>query len=204
MTPNSPEQIATLRIELVDTDPLIWREVEVPTAITLKALHDVVQAAMGWFDQHLWEMRLGGQRYGRPIPGDDWGGPPTIRADKIRLSEILGPRKTVLEYIYDFGDSWEHRLTFTDVRPGEPGTAYPRYVAGERAAPPEDSGGIPGFYYALDVLADPNHPEYEDIAEWYDGYDPDNFDDLPLKIAIDRIASRRRAGKGRKARPGPA
>ena len=47
-----PEQIATLRIELVDTDPLIWRQVEVPTSITLRALHDVIQAAMGWFDQH--------------------------------------------------------------------------------------------------------------------------------------------------------
>lgn len=201
MTADSSEQIATLRIELVDTDPMIWRQVEVPTAITLKTLHDVVQAAMGWFDQHLWELRQGPQRYGRPMPGDDWGGPAIIRADKVRLGEVIGPRKTVLDYIYDFGDSWEHRLTLTDVRPGEPDTAYPRYVAGERAAPPEDSGGIPGFYYALDVLADPNHPEHEDIAEWYDGYDPDDFDNLPLKIAVGRIASRRRAGKVRKARP---
>lgn len=49
----------------------------------------------------------------------------------------------MLDYTYDFGDSWEHRLTVTDVRPGEPDTAYPRYVAGERAAPPEDCDGIP-------------------------------------------------------------
>jgi len=51
MTADSPEQIATLRIDFVDTDPAIWREVEVPTGITLKALHDVIQAAMGWFDR---------------------------------------------------------------------------------------------------------------------------------------------------------
>lgn len=201
MTAASSEEIVTLHIELVDTEPLIWRQVEVPTAITLKALHDVVQAAMGWFDQHLWELRLGDQRYGQPIPGDDWGGSPTFRADKIRLSEILKGPKTVLDYTYDFGDNWEHRLTLNDARPGEPDTAYPRYVAGERAAPAEDSGGIPGFYYALDVLADPNHPEYDDIAEWYDGYDPDELDELPLKVAIGRIASRRRAGKARKAKP---
>lgn len=204
MSENSPEQIVTLRIDLVETDPLIWREVEVPTAITLKALHDVVQAAMGWFDQHLWELRQGPQRYGEPIPGDDWGGPATLRAEKVRLSEILTCGKTVLEYTYDFGDSWEHRLVFTNVRVGEPGTAYPRYLAGERTAPPEDSGGLPGFYYALDVLADPSHPDYQDIAEWYDGYDPDDFDDLPLKFAVGRIASRRRAGTVRKAKPGPA
>lgn len=201
MTPASPHQIATLRIELVDTDPLIWRQVEVPTGMTLKALHDVVQAAVGWFDQHLWEIRLNGQRYGLPIPGDDWGGPPTIRADRVRLEPLLGSGKTVLDYTYDFGDSWEHRLVFTDVRPGEPDTVYPRYVSGERAAPPEDSGGLPGFYYALDVLADPNHAEHADIAEWYDGYDPENFDDLPLKFAVGRIASRRRVGKIRGAKP---
>ena len=195
-----PETIATLRIELMDTDPVIWREVEVPTSITLKGLHDVVQAAMGWFDQHLWEVRQGRQCYGQPVPGeDDWREPKMIRADKVRLEEILGPRKTTLEYTYDFGDSWDHKLTFTKVRPGDAGLAYPRYVAGERAAPPEDCGGVPGFYAALDALADPEHPEHQEIADWFDGYDPDAFDDLPLKLAVGRIASRRRAVK----KPGP-
>jgi len=52
---------------------------------------------MGWCDQHLWEMPLGKQRYGQPIPGDDWGGPPTLKADKVRLREVLKPRKTVLD-----------------------------------------------------------------------------------------------------------
>lgn len=141
----APEQIATLRIELLDTEPVIWRQVEIPTAITLKGLHDVVQAAMSWDDQHLWELKLGRQRYGRPIPGDDWGGEPTLRAEKVMLAEVLKPRKTVFDYLYDFGDSWEHRLTITDVRPGEPDAVYPRYVAGEHAAPPEDCGGVPGF-----------------------------------------------------------
>jgi hypothetical protein len=49
-------EIATLRIELKDSDPLIWRELEVPTSITLKVLHEIVQTAMGWLDYHLWEM----------------------------------------------------------------------------------------------------------------------------------------------------
>ena len=45
---DSLHEIATLRIDLLDTDPPIWRQVEVPTSITLKVMHDVVQAAMGW------------------------------------------------------------------------------------------------------------------------------------------------------------
>src|SRR5204863_5180 len=57
-------EIATVRIELKDSDPPIWRVVEVPTSITLKVLHDIVQAAMGWLDYHLWELVIDGQTYG--------------------------------------------------------------------------------------------------------------------------------------------
>lgn len=202
---DSLNEIATLRIELLDTDPVIWRQLEVPTSITLKGLHDVVQAAMGWYNQHLWEFRQAKQRWGQPIPGDDWGGsPPTFKADKVRLREILKTRKTVLEYTYDFGDSWDHRLTITDVRPGDPDVEYPRYIVGERAAPPEDCGGIPGFYNALDILADPKHPDHAEIADWFDEYDPDTIDELVLKVALSRIARRRNPAKAtftRKARP---
>ena len=197
---DNPEQVATLRIELLDTDPLIWRQVEVPVSITLKVLHDTVQAAMGWFDQHLWEFRLGEQRYGLAIPGDDdWGGSPPLRADKVRLAEVLKPGKTVLDYTYDFGDSWEHRLIFTDVRPGKAGEAYPRYVAGQQAAPPEDCGGLPGFYEALEALANPKHPDHAEVADWLGFYSPE-IEDLVLRIAVDRIARRRRPGAGRAKR----
>ncbi len=195
MTTDSINEIATLKIELLDTDPLIWRQVEVPTSITLEGLHNVVQAAMGWYSQHLWELRLGEQRYGEPLPGGDWGGPPVLRADKVRLREIIKPRKTILDYIYDFGDSWEHRLTLTDIRQGDPEVEYPRYIAGERAAPPEDCGGIPGFYQALEVLADTKHPDYAELLDWFDDYDPDIVDEEVLKIALSRIARRRNAAR---------
>lgn len=197
---DSLNEIATLHIELLDTDPPIWRQVEVPTSITLRVLHDVVQATMGWYNQHLWELRQGKQRYGQPIPGDNLGASPTIKADKVRLREILKPRKTVLEYTYDFGDSWEHRLTLTNIRPGDPEIEYPRYIAGEHAAPPEDCGGLPGFYSALEALGDPNHPDHAEIVDWLDGYDPDTIDELVLKIALSRIARRRNPVKATFAR----
>jgi hypothetical protein len=57
------------------------------------------------------------------------------------------------------------------------------YVAGQHAGPPEDCGGLPGFYHALDVLADPTRPEHAEVADWLDEYDPDEIDELPLKIA---------------------
>lgn len=193
------DEIATVRIELRDTDPPIWRQVEVPTSITLKVLHDVVQAAMGWFDCHLWEFTVDRQRYGPPM-GQDWGTQPRRDAAKVRLRDVLRPRRTTIDYLYDFGDGWEHRLTVTKVRQGEPGIGYPRYVAGERNAPPEDCGGIPGFYEQLDILADPQHPDHEEVAEWFDDYDPEALDELVIKIALGRIAKRRNAAAARLAK----
>jgi hypothetical protein len=196
---DSFNEIATVRIELVGSDPLIWREVEVPTSATLKVLHDIVQAVMGWFDYHLWEFSIGKQRYGLPMD-EDWGTQPLIAASKIRLRDVLKPRKTTIDYLYDFGDGWEHRLTVTGVRAGQPGGSYPRYVGGERNAPPEDCGGIPGFYEMLDAVADPQHPNHDDVKEWLDEYDPTVIDQLPITYALTRIANRRNAARARLAK----
>jgi len=193
--------IATVRIELVDTDPLIWRQVEVPTAMTFKALHDVIQVVMGWTNSHLWEFTIGTQRYGLPQANDGWGDTRATDASKTLLRDVLIPRSTVIDYLYDFGDSWEHRLTVTNVRPGDPEIGYPRYITGELAAPPDDCGGIPGFYHALDVLADPDHEEYADIKEWFGDYDPSVVYELAIKYALGRIANRRRAGRAKAKKP---
>jgi hypothetical protein len=185
---DSVNEIATVRIELRDTDPLIRREVEVPTSITLKVLHDVIQAVMGWLDYHLWEFTIGKQRYSHK------------EAAKMRLRDVLKPRKTTIDYLYDFGDSWEHRLTVTSVRAGDPEASYPRYVRGERNTPPEDCGGLPGFYEMLEALADPDHPNHADATEWADDYDPEVVDELPIKYALARIANRRNIAKARLAK----
>jgi len=189
-------EIATLRIELKDSDPPIWRVVEVPTSITLKVLHDIVQVTMGWLAYHLWEMVIDGQTYGLPMD-EDRGTPPRKVAEKVRLRDVLAPGATRIDYTYDFGDCWEHTLIVSDVRAGDPAIAYPCYVAGERNCPPEDCGGIPGFYEMLETRADPTHPDYADITEWLDGYDPDELDVFPIQIALGRIAARRNAAAKR-------
>jgi hypothetical protein len=189
-------EIATVRIELKHSEPVIWRQVEVPTSITLKTLHNIVQATMGWFDYHLWEFTIAKRRYGLPMD-EDWGTEPRLDASKIRLRDVLAPRKTTIDYVYDFGDCWEHRLTVTGVRAGEPNVSYPRYIAGERNGPPEDCGGIPGFCEMLDAAADPEHPNHAVATEWLDGYDPSEIDELSIKHALSRIARKRNAAKVR-------
>ena len=89
----------------------------------------------------------------------------------------------------------------TNVRAGDPEIAYPRYIGGERAGPPEDCGGIPGFYELLRARADPNHPDHAEATQYLDHYDPDLIDHLPIKSALGRIAARRNAAKTRLSKP---
>lgn len=189
------DEIATIRIELADTDPPIWREVDVATSISLKALHAVIQAAFGWRNCHLWEFSLGKRRFGPPSD-EDWREEPLGDASKVHLADLLGPRRTTIDYLYDFGDSWEHRLIVSNVRAGDPDRSYPRYVGGERNGPPEDCGGIPGFYDKLEAVADPDHPDHAEIKDWLGDYDPETIDEASIKRALARIGNQ---GRGRKA-----
>jgi hypothetical protein len=198
---NSPmntaaDQIATVRIELADTEPLIWREVEVPTLISLKTMHAVIQAAFGWRNYHLWEFTVGKRRYGPPSH-EDWRDEPLVDASKVRLADLLRPRKTTIDYLYDFGDSWGHRLTVSNVRAADPDLSYPCYVRGEQNGPPEDCGGIPGFYYRLEAMADLDHPDHAETKEWLGDYDPEMVGEASIKRALGRIVNQGRDAKGR-------
>lgn len=83
----------------------------------------------------------------------------------------------------------------------DPGTAYPRFIEGERDCPPEDCGGIPGFYEMLEARADPNHPDRAEITQWLDEYDSDDLDVFPIQVALGRIAARRNAAARRIIKP---
>ncbi len=66
--------------------------------------------------------------------------------------------------------------------------AVPRCVAGERACPPEDCGGVWGYEDLLEILADPKHEEHEERKEWAGGdFDPDAFDAAAVTRALRRL-----------------
>lgn len=188
------ETIARLRIILADTEPGVWRRVDVPLAASLKMLHDIIQAAMGWEGYHLWMFEAEERRYRLPDP--EWPDQELTAAKNIKLGTLIERGIRELTYTYDMGDNWEHRVAVEAVRPGDPDIKYPRFIDGTRRCPPEDVGGIPGYENFLDAMADPNHNEHDEVLEWYGGtYDPDNIDDLITKRRIAAIAIRRAAGK---------
>jgi hypothetical protein len=170
----STGRIYQLKITLKDSKPPIWRRVEVPDDITLAKLHAIIQAAMGWTDSHLHMFTAGRTSYGVPDPNYD----EDVRDERrVKLNQLLTEPKQKLSYEYDFGDSWTHVVLLEQVREPAPGLRYPRCTAGKRACPPEDCGGVWGYADFLAAVADPEHPEHDDMIEWAGGeFDPELFD----------------------------
>lgn len=178
-----------VKVALRDARPPVWRRLEVPSGITLRELHDVIQAAFGWEDYHMWAFDSGPDRYG--VADRELG----IRsAASKRLDQVASRTGGRLSYTYDFGDDWEHDILIEDVTDPEPGTAYPRCLTGRRACPPEDCGGMWGYGYLIEILADPHHEEHEDRLEWLglnsaDQFDPAAFDAAQVNSALSAYAT---------------
>jgi hypothetical protein len=170
-------EIYQLKVTLLGTSPPIWRRLLVPADLTLAQLHDVLQAAMGWQECHMHEFSAGGRHFGRPNPEDRFMGMTPVENERtVRLSRVLRRVGAKVVYTYDFGDSWEHSIALEKRLCAAPTTAYPVCTGGERACPPEDWGGIGGFYDLLDALRDPAHQQHDELSDWVgDGYDPDAF-----------------------------
>ena len=101
---------------------------------------------------------------------------PNLDERKYRIGQLLRREKDWIEYEYDFGDSWYHRITLQKILPRDPAVRLPVCVSGKRRCPPEDCGGVWGFYHKLAVMADPDHEEHEEIRWWMDGsFDPEAF-----------------------------
>lgn len=174
---DQPQEIYQIKLTLLGTDPPIWRRLLVPAGLTLEQLHDVLQLAMGWEDCHLHEFRIGRQRFGKPDPMErTFGGPRTASERTARVFSVLGRAGAKAVYTYDFGDGWEHEIVVEKRLAAEPGCAYPACLAGERHGPPEDCGGIPGFYNLLEAISDPEHEEHQDLLDWVGGsFAPESF-----------------------------
>lgn len=130
----------------------------------------------------LHEFRIGGRRFGVPR---FMAGSACVNERKVRLCDVLDNGGKA-EYTYDFGDGWKHSLVVEKVLMPDEGQTYPLCVDGKLHGPPENCGGIGGFYRFLEAIADPNHEEHEDMLEWIGG----SFD--PQAFSIDAVNNRLR------------
>jgi hypothetical protein len=169
-----------LKITLRGSKPPIWRRILVPADCDLETLHYAIQALMGWENDHLHCFTIDNEQYmGRdPMGGKmDSDG---LDALKYRLSDVIRQEKVKFTYQYDFGDSWDHAVTLEKILP-PPAPDAPKSpafscLAGAGACPPEDCGGLWGYYRLLEILQDPQHEEHEQMKDWAGPIDPDAFD----------------------------
>lgn len=168
--------IVQLRVQLDHVEPLIWRRLRVPESMTLARMHRVLQTVMGWNDSHLHEFRIAGTCYGVPDPdGDHYA--PLVAETTARLQACLKPAIQDFEYVYDFGDRWQHSVIIEERRPKDPDQRYPLCIAGENACPPEDVGGPPGYIEFLAAIRNPAHQDHRRLLKWVGGaFDPAGFD----------------------------
>lgn len=186
-------------VSLLDIKPRIWRRFLVHKKAKFAELHLAIQDACGWANYHLYVFQDGRFRGSEiaGIPDEDrfeGGPPPTPDATKIKLADYFNcAEPSTIIYEYDFGDSWEHEVKLNKCV-AIPERFKRRLLAGERAFPPEDCGGTPGYEECLEALEyrktpDPDIDAYaeealKDRLEWLGDWKPEGFDLESVKVAF--------------------
>ena len=182
------KHVYQFKIALKYTKPRIWRRIQVPENYRFWDLHVAIQDAMGWEDDHLHEFKvyapLKGITVSIGLPSDNQ----YLKSTREKIADYFSPAYAVAEYEYDFGDGWLHTVKLEKILPADPGQNYPLCLAGKMACPPEDCGGVGGFYNMLEALKDPQHPDHMDVLDWIEEFDPEAFDpaDVVFDDPIDR------------------
>ena len=179
--PEEYEDVYQFRVSLKGAKPPIWRRIQVPGTYTFWNLHSAIQDAMGWEDYHMHAFEIFDPSVGAVVV---IGGPSLsleesgriLSGDEIAIADYFSPENNEAKYEYDFGDSWMHKVKLDKILPREENLEYPRCIAGKRACPPEDCGGVWGYIDLLEIISDPQHEEHQEMLEWVgEDFDPEDF-----------------------------
>ena len=168
--------IYQLHIELEGSSPLVWRRIQVPANYTLYQLHMALQGAFGWENSHLFEFierqSPRATRYGVPSaedPDED-----VVDARKMKVNEYFRVTGQECHYIYDFGDYWKHKVIFEKSEAKEAGAPF--CIGGAGACPPEDVGGIHGYYEMVETSKTPSCNDWQEYRQWLGLVEGENWD----------------------------
>ncbi|MDP2174091.1 MAG: plasmid pRiA4b ORF-3 family protein [Candidatus Cloacimonadaceae bacterium] len=189
------DRILQLKITLLGSKPPIWRRIQIPANISFHQLHNYIQFAMGWENCHLYGFRV--MPTGKKAVETSYYGNVGILIDdesvkspkSAKVADYLTLAKQEILYCYDFGDDWMHKIVLEEILAPASGKKYPLCLDGKRACPPEDCGGVYAYQEALEAISDPEHPDYEDVIEWFDeDFDPEDFD--PKDVVFSELRMR--------------
>ena len=192
-----------LRIALRSMKPAIYRDVLVDPATTLRKLHPIIQAAMGWQDEHLYAFakpaknksfwRVPKSQVWEPASRDFFGASGHDDA-RCKVAEVLTHPKAKLLYMYDFGDDWEQVITFTSQVQTQAALAH--LGKAQNGCPPENCGGPGAAEHWAAAWFDPQHPEHDEARDLFGDTEPGSVDFARLQRAVAKLQPkiRRRAG----------
>lgn len=189
MSKQSPKNVYEFKITLKEIKPKVWRKIQVPETYSFWDLHVAIQDSMGWEDYHLHQFDMAdpktGEKVSIGIPDEDGiANYPIIPGSKTKIAKYFLSHKDKALYEYDFGDGWEHEVVLEKILPAESGVKYPRCISGARACPPEDCGGPWGYQELLEIMENPDDPDYAEKMEWLgDDFDPEKF--TPEEVYFD-------------------
>lgn len=174
-------------IELKDTEPKIWRRILISSDSSFWDLHSAIQSVFEWKNCHLhqFEYQINKKIKKIGIPEERYLSYkmeiyPSWKKD---LNSVFNKMGMIVDYLYDFGDSWLHVVKLEAILPKEKGQKYPVCTGGARKSPPENCGGVTGYEDLLMIINDENHSEYDITVQWIGGkWDPEEFDENNIKF----------------------
>ncbi len=174
-------RVYQFKITLKGITPKIWRRIQVPETYTFWDLNIAIQGAMDWGGHHLHEFQVFNPRTNIV---DDIGFPDDEYARRvicgweIKIASYFSMDNKKANYLYDFGDYWEHQILLEKILPKEPDMTYPRCIGGKNNSPPDDVGSTSGFEEFVEIMNNPDHEEHEEMAVWYgdESFDLKKFD----------------------------
>ena len=179
-----------IRVKLNNAPVNIWRELVVPSNITLEMLAYVLIDAMGWRHEHLYQYHAkNGVCYlnsrDLKLHNDSFlAFMSRVRyknSEKTSLEQVLQPKGERLKFEYDFGDSWTHDLWVKGARDYAPNEEpIIKLLKAHGECPPEDCGGVWGYAELLELNKKKRKTaDDKERLEWYDipkGFDPESCD----------------------------
>lgn len=137
-----------LKISLIDSDPEIYRIIEVPSDIRLECFADVINTAMGWEGYHMHLFQKGKTTYVTGECDNDLLFDPNnrINSNSLSLGELLTRKGSHIEYEYDFKNNWTHLITLESQQTYKKEEIQGIFlISGANACPPEDCEGACGY-----------------------------------------------------------
>jgi len=148
-------RIFQFRIDLKYMKPPVWRRIQVPENCTFYDLHFFIQDIFEWDNDHLHEFSRtdsrnnlsklfrGSDRIAIGMKEDPMGFPMDSDNDvldekKEVVSDWFDMENRTMDYVYDFGDDWQHTIKLEKILENDRNKKYPKLLESHGEAPQED------------------------------------------------------------------